>query len=84
MGGVAGYSADFGRSAQQFLFAATRTAARNRFMPEARQKYNDTIEYAKQKNDKRLEKGTEMFWDYTNDPKQEFAELRQILVLLRG
>ena len=78
VGGVAGYSADFGRSAQQFLFAATRTAARNRFMPEARQKYNDTIEYAKQQNDKRLEKGTEMFWDYTNDPKQEFAELRQI------
>lgn len=78
VGGVAGYSADFGRSAQQFLFAATRTAARNRFMPEARRKYNDTIKYAEQKNDKRLEKGTEMFWDYVNDPKQEFAELRQI------
>ena len=78
VGGVPGYSADFGRAAQQFLFAATRTAARNRFMPEARRKYNDTIKYAEDNNDKRLEKGTEMFWDYTNDPKQEFAELRQI------
>jgi len=78
VGGVPGYSADFGRAAQQFLFAATRTAARNRFMPEARRKYNDTIKYAEDNNDKRLEKATEMFWDYTNDPKQEFAELRQI------
>ena len=78
VGGVAGYSADFGRAAQQFLFAATRTAARNRFMPEARRKYNDTIKYAEDNNDRRLQKGTEIFWDYVNDPKQEFAELRQI------
>ena len=61
VGGVPGYSADFGRAAQQFLFAATRTAARNRFMPEARRKYNDTIKYAEDNNDRRLQQGTEMF-----------------------
>ena len=80
VGGVGGYSADFGRAAEQFIFMASRTAARNRFMPEARQKYNDVIDYADNPNtySPRLKEGVKTFWDYTQDPKQEFATFRQI------
>ena len=80
IGGVGGYSADFGRAAEQFIFMASRTAARNRFMPEARQKYNDVLSYARDSINPRprLEEGVKTFWDYTQDPKQEFATFRQI------
>ena len=78
VGGVAGYSADFGRAASQFIFMASRTAARNRFMPEARRKYNAVKQDAELRDDKRLAEGLDTFWDYTNDPKQEFAAFRQL------
>ena len=78
VGGIAGYSADFGRAAEQFIFMASRTAARNRFMPEARIKYNDVLKYADDNNTPRLKEGVKTFWDYVNDPKQEFATFRQI------
>ena len=78
VGGVPGYSADFGRAASQFIFMASRTAARNRFMPEARRKYNAVKQDAELRDDKRLEEGLDTFWNYTNDPKQEFAAFRQL------
>ena len=80
VGGVGGYSADFGRAAQQFIFMASRVAARNRFMPEARKKYNDVLNYAQDTMNPRprLEQGVKTFWDYTQDPRQEFATFRQI------
>ena len=77
-GGVPGYSSDFARAAEQFIYMASRTAARNRFMPEVNRKRNAVIADAQDRGDKRLEEGVKTFYEYSLDPAQEFAQLRRI------
>ena len=77
-GGVPGYSSDFARAAEQFIYMASRTAARNRFMPEVNRKRNAVIADAQDRGDKKLEEGVKTFYEYSLDPAQEFAQLRRI------
>ena len=77
-GGVPGYSSDFGRAAEQFIYMASRTAARNRYLPEASRRRAEVIADAQAREDTKLEEGVKTFYDYSLDPKQEFAALRRI------
>ena len=77
-GGVPGYSSDFGRAAEQFIYMASRTAARNRYLPEASRRRAEVIADAQAREDTKLEEGVKTFYDYSLDPKQEFAKLRRI------
>tara|TARA_R110000772_G_scaffold268625_1_gene396872 strand:+ start:1856 stop:9493 length:7638 start_codon:yes stop_codon:yes gene_type:complete len=84
VGGVPGYSADFGRAASQFIFMASRAAANNRYMNEATREKDKVLSDAQVKTPERpdgdphLADGVEKYWKYVNDPKQEFALFRQI------
>jgi hypothetical protein len=77
-GGVPGYSSDFSRAAEQFIYMASRTAARNRYLPEASRKRDEVVADAQAREDTKLEEGVKTFYDYVLDPKQEFAALRRI------
>ena len=80
VGGVPGYNPDFGRAASQFGFLGSRYAARSRFMNEADERKKvledaiatDPIKY------KQLKIGFDKWWNYSQDPYQEFAQLRRL------
>ena len=80
VGGVPGYNPDFGRAASQFGFLGSRYAARSRFMNEADERKKvlddaiatDPIKY------KQLKIGLDKWWNYSQDPYQEFAQLRRL------
>jgi hypothetical protein len=76
--GVPGYSADFTRGTLQYIMTASEAIARNRYQPLIRKHYGDTIEYAQNVKDVNLQEATQSFFDYTEDPVQEFANLRRM------
>ena len=76
--GVPGYSADFTRGTLQYIMTASEAIARNRYQPLIRKHYGDTIEYAQNVKDVNLQEATQSFFDYTEDPIQEFANLRRM------
>mgnify|MGYP003146273658 CR=1 FL=1 len=76
--GVPGYSADFPRSIMQYLSIAANTIARNRYSKDKNKYYDQTIKYALDKGDSNLEKFTESFYNYQEDPVQEFGNLRRM------
>jgi hypothetical protein len=76
--GVPGYSADFTRGTLQYIMTASEAIARNRYQPLIRKHYGDTIEYAQNTKDVNLQEATQSFFDYTEDPVQEFANLRRM------
>ena len=80
VGGVPGYSADFGRAASQFGFLGARYAARSRYMNEAtaRKKTLDEAIKESPKKYKQLKIGVDKWWEYSNDPYQEFAGIRRV------
>jgi len=76
--GVPGYSADFTRGTLQYIMTASEAIARNRYQPLIRKHYGDTIEYAQNVKDTNLQEATQSFFDYTEDPVQEYANLRRM------
>ena len=80
VGGVPGFSADFGRAASQFSFLGSRYAARSRFQNEAdaRKKILDDAIAENPKKYKQLKIGLDKWWDYSQDPYQEFAGIRRV------
>jgi hypothetical protein len=76
--GVPGYSADFTRGTLQYIMTASEAIARNRYQPAIRYHYGETIEYAQNTKDVNLQEATQSFFDYTEDPVQEFANLRRM------
>jgi hypothetical protein len=76
--GVPGYSADFTRGTLQYIMTASEAIARNRYQPAIRHHYGETIEYAQNTKDVNLQEATQAFFDYTEDPVQEFANLRRM------
>tara|TARA_Y100000310_G_scaffold211083_1_gene211815 strand:+ start:5 stop:4870 length:4866 start_codon:yes stop_codon:yes gene_type:complete len=75
--GVPGYSADFPRSIMQFLMVASTSLARNRYANDKNAAYTETIEHALKHKDVNLQKFTEKYYTYVEDPVQEFSNLRR-------
>ena len=75
--GVPGYSADFPRSIMQFLRVASTSLARNRYAHDKNAAYTETIEHALKHKDINLQKFTEKYYKYVEDPVQEFSNLRR-------
>jgi len=72
--GVAGFSTDFGRAISQYIATSSEFAAQNRFKStEVRLK--NTIE--NQSKNETLKRAVNSWYDYTDDPKQEWARLRR-------
>mgnify|MGYP003132753047 CR=1 FL=1 len=78
VGGVPGYSPDFARAANQFGYMGARYASRSRFMNEAEEKKKVLEEYVKESNDKQMGIALDKWWNYSNDPHQEFAQIRRL------
>ena len=80
VGGVPGYSADFGRAASQFAFLGSRYASRSRYMNEAtaRKKTLDDAIKEDPKKYQQLKIGVDKWWEYSNDPYLEFAGIRRV------
>ena len=78
VGGVPGYSPDFARAANQFGYMGARYASRSRFMNEAEERKKVLEEYVKESNDKQMGIALEKWWNYSNDPHQEFAQIRRL------
>jgi len=78
MEGVPGYDPDFSRSILQYIAIGSQALARNRFARDANKAYTETIKFAQDKGDVSLEKGTEAFYKYEEDPTHEFAFLRRM------
>ena len=78
IGGVPGYSPDFARAANQFGYMGARYASRSRFMNEAEEKKKVLEEYVKESNDKQMGIALDKWWNYSNDPHQEFASIRRL------
>jgi len=84
--GVPGYSADFTRSIMQYISVASNVLARNRYAKDKWKFFNMTLEYARGKKntaglpepDVNLEKATQSYMKYTEDPRQEFSMLRRM------
>ena len=76
--GVPGYSADFTRATMQYIMTASEAIARNRYQPLISHHYNETIKDAQAKGDTNLQEATQAFFDYTEDPVQEFANFRRM------
>ena len=76
--GVPGYSADFTRATMQYIMTASEALARNRFQPLISYHYNETIKDAQARGDTNLLEATQSFFDYTEDPVQEFANFRRM------
>ena len=78
IGGVPGYSPDFARAANQFGYMGARYASRSRFMNEAEEKKKVLEEYVKESNDTQMGIALDKWWNYSNDPHQEFAQIRRL------
>jgi hypothetical protein len=76
--GVPGYSADFPRAIFQYLSVASNAIARNRYAKDKNKYYDETRKYALDKGNKNLLKFTENYYNYVEDPVQEFAFYRRI------
>ena len=76
--GVPGYSSDFPRAIFQYLSVASGTIARNRYAKDKNKYYDETRKYALDKGNKNLLKFTENYYNYVEDPVQEFAFYRRI------
>ena len=76
--GVPGYSADFPRSIIQYISVASHSIARNRYIKDQKQYYDETITHAIKNKNKNLEEFTEKYYTYVEDPVQEFAMFRRI------
>ena len=78
VGGVPGYSPDFARAANQFGYMGARYASRSRFMNEAEERKKVLETYVKEKDDKQMGIALDKWWTYSNDPHQEFAQIRRL------
>ena len=78
IGGVPGYSPDFARAANQFGYMGARYASRSRFMNEAEEKKKVLEKYVKEKKDTQMGIALDKWWNYSNDPHQEFAQIRRL------
>jgi len=78
MEGVPGYNADFARSISQYLMIASQTLARNRYITEANKNYTESRMEAQGRKDKNFEKWIISYWEYVEDPVQEFAKTRRM------
>ena len=78
VGGVPGYSPDFARAANQFGYMGARYASRSRFMNEAEDRKKVLETYVKEKNDTQMGIALDKWWTYSNDPHQEFAQIRRL------
>jgi hypothetical protein len=76
--GVPGYSADFPRSIMQYIMVASQQIARNRYAKDKNKYYDETRKWALDKGDNNLLKFAEKYYNYVEDPVQEFAQLRRI------
>ena len=76
--GVPGYSSDFPRAIFQYLSVASNAIARNRYAKDKNKYYDETRKYALDKGNKNLLKFTENYYNYIEDPVQEFAFYRRI------
>lgn len=77
IGGVPGFSNDFGRALSQYAQAAAQAASSNRFNTSANRLLKNVTDRDKQP-DAAKRKMYKKWFDYTSDPEQEFANLRRL------
>lgn len=77
LGGVAGFSNDFGRALAQYGHAASQAAASNRFNSSLNRSYRDVTDKDKQPNASKR-KAYKSWFEYYSDPEQEFANIRRL------
>ena len=75
VGGVPGFSTDFGRAISQYINLASQFAAQNRFKTTELRMLNYLQKNAEQEP---LKKAVEKWYEYAEDPKQELARLRKL------
>jgi|TARA_R110000851_G_scaffold7719_1_gene29740 hypothetical protein len=82
-GGVIGHSQDFGRAFAQYGYMMGRAIGSNRFLGNA-VKAKQTLELynkeqrSKNNPDTQMEIALEKWWEYSQDPHQEFAGVRRL------
>jgi len=76
--GVPGYSADFTRATLQYIMTASDAIARNRYHADTVKHYFNTLKDATERGDIQLQRATKEYFEYSDDPVQEFASFRRL------
>ena len=77
IGGVPGFSNDFGRALTQYAQAAAQAAAANRYNTSSNRLLKEVTDPAKEPNGAKR-RAYQQWYDYASDPEQEFANLRRL------
>ena len=82
-GGVPGFSQDFGRAFAQYGYMMGRAIGSNRFLGNAVKAKENLELYNKEQRSKgnpdtQMEIALEKWWEYVQDPHQEFANVRRL------
>lgn len=75
IGGVPGFSTDFGRAISQYINLGSQFAAQNRYKTTELRMLNYLRRNAEQET---LKKAVDSWYEYAEDPKQELARLRKL------
>lgn len=76
-GGVPGFSTDFVRAISQYGSTSSDFAARNRYSSSINRAFKD-VKSPEINRDENLREAAIKWFDYVNDPKQEFAQIRRL------
>lgn len=75
--GVPGFSTDFVRAISQYGSTSSEFAARNRYSSSINRAYK-AVKDPEINRDENLREAAVKWYDYVNDPKQEFAQIRRL------